>query len=121
MPWPIKHGLAFHPLYRVWMSVKQKCTNPKSLVYKDYGGRGIKMHKPWERDVRRFVHYVMENLGERPSKRHSLDRRNNNGHYVPGNIRWATWEEQARNRRPVRCLGNYSDAELLQEIKKRGI
>ena len=119
MPWPVKHGLAFHPLYRLWMSIRQRCTNPKEQHYADYGGRGIKMYSPWINDVTAFVTWVEANLGSKPSKRHTLDRRENDGNYEPGNLRWATWEQQARNKRPVRSLSNYSTAELKAELQRR--
>ena len=77
------------------------------------------MYSPWINDVTAFVTWVEANLGSKPSKRHTLDRRENDGNYEPGNLRWATWEQQARNKRPVRSLSNYSTAELKAELKRR--
>jgi hypothetical protein len=71
----------------------QRCTNPKQKKYKFYGGRGIKVCKRW-RDFRHFL----ADMGERPSGT-TLDRRENEKGYEPGNCRWATTEEQLANRR----------------------
>lgn len=65
-----------------------------------YIGRGISIAAEWlgPRGFQRFL----EHVGERPSDRHSLDRINNDGHYEPGNVRWATASEQNRNTRRTR-------------------
>ena len=76
--------------------MKRRCLNPHADDYKDYGGRGIAVHFLWARSFHAFLAAV----GRAPSSRHSLDRIDPNGHYVPDNVRWATPEEQAANRRP---------------------
>jgi hypothetical protein len=75
--------------------MKDRCLNPKSSNYADYGGRGITVHPDWIKDFPRFL----SDVGHRPTSQHSLDRINNDGNYEPGNVRWATKKEQRANQR----------------------
>jgi len=86
------HGLRGHELYSTWMNIIQRCTNPNNPRYDDWGGRGIRICDEWRHDFPAFVLYV----GPRPTG-HSLDRINNDGHYEPGNVRWATASLQRQN------------------------
>lgn len=81
------------PEYNAWCSMRQRCNNPRCEPYPRYGGRGIRVAPEWD-DFEQFV----KDVGPRPSFRHSLDRIDNNGHYEPGNVRWATKWVQNRNR-----------------------
>ena len=82
--------------YRTWAGIKERCTNPKRWNYQFYGALGVKMCKEWFDSYESFVAYV----GRRPSAQHSIDRYPNPaGNYEPGNVRWATRIEQARNKR----------------------
>jgi len=90
------HGRSKTQLYKVWDAIKQRCNNPKTRNYKNYGGRGIIICDQWL-DFETFANDV----GERPGKEYSLDRINNDGNYEPGNVRWATCKEQALNRRKM--------------------
>lgn len=92
----LKHGRSQLPEYKCWQQIKQRCLNPRHLAYPNYGGRGITMAAEWADDFEAFFAHV----GPRPSPKHSLDRRDNDSGYVPGNVRWATKSEQNRNRRP---------------------
>lgn len=84
------------PEYQTWLNVKARCGNPKNPRYADYGGRGILLFSPWQEDFAAFLAAV----GPKPSPRHSIDRIDNDKGYEPGNVRWATPEEQSGNRRP---------------------
>ncbi len=97
----VTHGTAHEPLYSVWNAIKFRTSNPKSNSYDDYGARGIKMHEAWVNDPRAFIEYVsaLPRFAERDIIGLSLDRINNDGNYEPGNLRWATREEQYANSR----------------------
>lgn len=95
----IIHGYSgSHYLYVLWNNLKIRCSNEKIRDYKYYGGRGITVYKKWC-DFIIFKDYVLENIGERPTRNHSIDRINNDGNYEPGNLRWATKKTQSLNRR----------------------
>jgi hypothetical protein len=74
-----------------------RCNTPTHSNYKNYGARGIKIHKRW-RNFAVFLADILDSIGERPLGR-TLDRINNNGNYEPGNVRWATSYEQTHNSR----------------------
>jgi hypothetical protein len=92
------HGLSRHPLYGTWERMVARCHGPESGDWRYYGARGIKVHPTWF-DVAAFIADVERDLGARPEGM-TLDRIDNDGHYAPGNVQWATWAEQASSRRP---------------------
>ena len=85
------------PEYRAWASMLDRCYRQEHEHFDRYGGRGITVCEEWRRSYSSFLGHI----GRRPSPRHSLDRINNDGGYVPGNVRWATDREQNRNRAGV--------------------
>ena len=84
-----------HPLYKCWINMKRRCNNPSEPSYRWYGERGITVCDEWFFDFWQFV----EDMGPKPSCRHSIDRIDNDGNYEPGNCRWATLQQQADNQR----------------------
>lgn len=84
------------PLERTWNGIKQRCRNPNNWAYDRYGARGIDICDEWHDDFIMFKSY-MDSLG-RPQGDVSIDRIDNDIGYVPGNVRWATVDQQANNR-----------------------
>lgn len=86
------------PEYNSWCLMKSRCSNPKNNRYYTHGARGIKVCERWLHSYENFL----SDMGRKPSRRHSIDRIDNEGNYEPGNCKWSTPSEQAFNRRPKR-------------------
>ncbi len=105
------HGWYGTPEYHIWQCIKDRCLNPRARGYTGYGGRGIRVCDRWRDSFEAFI----EDMGPRPSARHSIDRRDNNGNYEPGNCRWATRREQNLNKRnTVRLVYRGESRPLLE-------
>lgn len=90
------HGLSHTKTHRAWGLMKNRCSNVRDRYYSDYGGRGIKVCERWLK----FENFLAD-MGLSPAGT-SIDRIDNNRGYEPGNCRWATAVEQARNKRTTR-------------------
>lgn len=108
------HGKSQTSQHERWCGIKKRINNPKCKSYPLYGGRGIAMHPQWEKSFEAFC----DGVGEPPSPKHTLERINNNGNYEPGNVRWATRKEQARNTR--RNVLTMEIAQKIRELYKLG-
>jgi hypothetical protein len=94
------HGMTRSVEYNTWCKIKGRCENPNDKKFSDYGARGIKVSPEWSADFERFY----KDMGRRPMSATSIDRIDVNGHYEPGNCRWADTLTQARNRRNHRLV-----------------
>ncbi len=90
------------PEYLAWIAMRVRCTNPKAQAWRRYGGRGIQVCERWMWSYEAFL----ADVGRRPSPKHSIDRIDNDGHYEPGNVRWATRSQQNANQRSRPRLAN---------------
>jgi len=97
---PRKHGHTrkngVSPEYRSWRGAIQRCENPNAERFPNYGGRGVVMCREWRESFASFLN----DMGQKPSATHSIDRIDVDGNYEPKNCRWATPAEQASNKRP---------------------
>jgi len=95
----IMHGKSGTYEHRVWKGIRTRCFNKRHHSYKNYGGRGIKLCLEWS-DFSRFL----KDMGKAPTEKHSIDRKNVNGHYDKYNCHWATKKQQMLNTRRNRIL-----------------
>ena len=119
-----KHGLSSSKEFFIWYSMHQRCYRPSVRSYHRYGGRGIRICDEWREDFAAFLAYV----GKAPSRAHSIDRKDNNGHYEPGNVWWTTAKPQARNStaaRPITfdgrtmCIAEWSEVTGIKAVTLR--
>lgn len=101
------------PTYKSWSSMLKRCTDPNAGSFRYYGGRGIEVCARW----RTFENFLAD-MGERP-RGTSIDRIDNNGNYEPGNCRWATARQQARNSRKAHEIECGGERLCLTEWQER--
>ena len=101
----------FPRVHNTWLSMIQRCTNPKNTAYRNYGARGITVCARWRNSFEAFL----ADMGDRPEGK-TLDRINNDGNYEPGNCRWATKKQQCRNSRKNRVVTVGTQTGCLSEL-----
>ena len=106
-----KHGLSKSNIYVTWRNMLLRCQKETDPHYKNYGGRGIKVCERWQT----FENFY-EDMGDKPTQEHSIERINNSGDYEPGNCRWATLKEQANNRRSNHIVTYQGNEVTLMEL-----
>lgn len=109
------HGMCTTPEYKNWFAMKARCTDPKHSAYRWYGARGITVCDAWRDSFQAFL----SDVGERPTRQHTLDRIDNERGYEPGNVRWATRTEQMRNTRTNRWLEFNGERLVIQDWARR--
>jgi hypothetical protein len=101
--------------YVAWYNMKTRCLNPNTKHWLDYGGRGIRVCARWQASFAAFL----EDVGHRPSPAHQIDRIDNDGHYEPGNVRWAVKETQMENRRNAIIVTHDGESMTVAQWCKR--
>lgn len=110
-----KHGLRSRPEYEVWRLMVRRCHDPRSTSYRDYGARGISVCPRWRASIEAFI----SDMGPRPSKKHEIDRINNDRGYEPGNCRWTTRLIQSRNKRDTILVEYRGKVSPLSELARK--
>lgn len=103
-----------HTEYRVWAEMLRRCRDERSVSYKHYGAKGIAVCERWN-----SFWAFLEDVGPRPTIKHTLDRIDGARGYEPGNCRWATWTEQARNRSNCRIETVFGVTACMSELCER--
>lgn len=99
--------------YRIWQYMHRRCSDADDPKFKYYGGRGITVCARWA-DFTAFL----ADMGESPTGL-TLERKNNDGHYEPGNCRWASRSEQQRNSRNAKFITFNGECLCVREWEQR--
>tara|TARA_R100000365_G_C2748380_1_gene79776 strand:+ start:9724 stop:10215 length:492 start_codon:yes stop_codon:yes gene_type:complete len=114
----LKHGALLGgkalPEYDAWKSMRARCLNPSNKRFSDYGGRGITVCQRWSE----FPNFLQD-MGRKPSAKHSIDRIDNNRGYEPGNCRWALPHQQMTNRSMTRFVEFKGESVPLASLAKK--
>ncbi len=90
-----KHGRHRDRIYKIWQAMKYRCLNPRNTAWPGYGGRGITVCQRW---IDSFDNFLAD-MGEIPTGKSSIERKDNDGPYNKENCVWADGYEQGRNKR----------------------
>jgi hypothetical protein len=102
--------------WRAYNKMKQRCYNSRVTGYKNWGGRGIIVCDRWFWSFRNFLN----DMGLKPGPEYSLERKDNNGNYEPGNCKWATCAEQMKNIRVRSRKLTSNDVEQIRDLYRSG-
>lgn len=115
------NGKGRSPLYVTWCEIRRRCLSEKCHAYDRYGGRGIRICDRWkdgEGGLTGFECFVAD-MGQKPTPAHSIERKEVNGNYEPGNCIWATTEQQAQNKRDNRYVTVRGEQVLITHAARR--
>lgn len=127
-----KHGMTNTPEYNAWKQMRRRCIDISCKDYKAYGKRGINVCDRWMKSFSNFYN----DMGRRPSPKHTIGRIDNDGDYCPENCRWESNIEQQRNKSNTlfylykgekRTIGEIADdigvsyKSLYEKIRRRGM
>lgn len=107
--WKVTHGGSYTAEYRAWHGMISRCND---INNPDYGQRGISVCERWRNS---FPEFLID-MGNRPSPEHSVERKDVNGNYEPGNCVWATDKDQMRNRRDTNYVMFHGERRKLVEL-----
>lgn len=110
----MKHGHSYSRTYSIWSGIRHRCNSKNNEAFRYYGGRGISICARWDR----YENFLAD-MGEPPSLKHTVERRDVNGNYEPSNCFWATRKEQSRNRRVNRFITYEGSQMCLKEATER--
>lgn len=108
----LKHGMRGTRLYNIWRSMRQRCYNPKTINYHNYGGRGITVCEEWRNDFMNFYQWAMS-TGY--SDGLTIDRKDTDGNYEPSNCKWATYKQQSNNKRNSKYIEFRGESRTISE------
>ena len=108
------HGEHKSRLYTAWINMRRRCSYEKSIGYKNYGGRGIRVCEEWDCSFFAFRKWAYENGYKNDL---TIDRINNDGNYTPENCRWADMKQQGRNNSHNKTWRGKCLAELCEMYK----
>lgn len=111
----VTHGASRSPEHIAWAGMIARCENARNHAFSRYGGRGITVDPTWRHSFEAFL----ADMGHKPTPEHSLDRIDVDGSYEPGNCRWATKKEQARNTRSNRRIQAFGETLTLAQWAER--
>ena len=115
----IKHGMHNTRIYQIWADMKERCFNINNKAYKNYGERGIKVCDEWIDKKNGFINFYNWAIKNGYKEYLTIDRINVNGNYEPSNCRWATWKQQANNRRMTRKIIIFGENKTAYEFEKQ--
>lgn len=116
----ITHGQSYTAIYAVYRGMIARCYYSGAGSYCYYGGRGIRVCARW-RGAKGFVNFTMD-MGERPSDKYSIERKQLHKNYSPANCYWATAEQQAQNKRnTVHAVVDGERMSLRKACRLRGM
>lgn len=106
------HGMTDSKLYVTWLNMRARCNKPTSLMYNNYGGRGIKVCDEWDKAFEPFMEWALSHGYEEGL---TIDRIDVNGNYEPNNCRWETKKKQALNRTDNHMLTAFGKTQTIKE------
>ena len=105
-----RHGMAHSRVNHIWRQMRYRCSSPNAPEYKNYGGRGIVVCERWGS----FANFYAD-MGDPPTDKHTLERKDNNKGYGPDNCKWATYKEQLNNRRDNNLVAAYGRTQTVTQ------